>query len=210
MKITALFASPRKGMNSETMAETFLQEAERLGAQVERFRLSDLKYRGCIVCDGCKTKSEKCVLKDDLARVLDAVTQTDTLVLATPIYFGDGSSLFKAFMDRWYSFFKPNYFARDDKSRLPAGKDMAFVVSQGAPENAFWEFIQRYGRIFTMFGFKKMHLIRGCQLRNEPDVAANRPALLEQAKETARQVMAGKPSTLDLPPYTPMGAPKTT
>jgi multimeric flavodoxin WrbA len=207
MKIAAVFGSPRKGMNSETLAEAFLGETERLGAEVGRFRLGDLKYRGCIGCGGCKTGSEECVLKDGLSKVLDAVRGADTLLLATPVYFVDVPSQFKGFVDRWYSFFKPNFQTRDDKSRLPAGRNVVMVVTQGAPEGAFWDFVQRYDRVLTNFGFKRMHLIRGCGLRNEPDVAANRPELLEAAREAARRVMAGKPSTLDLPPPAPPAAP---
>jgi multimeric flavodoxin WrbA len=194
MKITAVFGSPRKGRNSESLAEELLKEAERLGAKVERFRLSEMRYRGCIACDGCKTGSERCVLKDDLSRTLEAMAETDVLVIATPIYFGDMPSQMKGFVDRWYSFFKPNYFAREDKRRLAGGKTAVLVVTQGAPETAFTEFIERLGRIAGVFGFEKRHVIRGCQLRNEPDVAANRPALLELARETAGRVMAGEPS----------------
>ena len=199
MKIAAVLGSPRKGMNSETLAETFLKEAESLGAKVKRFRLSDMKYQGCTACDGCKTTSEKCVLDDDMIPLLEAVRNSDTLLLATPIYFNSAPAQVKGFIDRWFSFFKPNYIARNDKIRLPGGKNVVFVVTQGAPETAFMEFIQTYDRIFTMFGFSKMHLIRGCQLRNEPNTASNRPELLEKAKETARRVMSGKPSDWNMP-----------
>jgi quinol monooxygenase YgiN len=41
--------------------------------------------------------------KHDLAPVLDAVTQTEALVLATPVYFGDGTSLFKGFIYLFFS-----------------------------------------------------------------------------------------------------------
>ncbi len=207
MKITAVLGSPRRGMNSETLAEAFLGEAARLGAEVERFRLAELDYRGCVGCYACKNGSETCVLEDGLTPVLGAVARAETLVLATPVYFFDAPAQFKGFIDRWFSFFKPGYHSRDDKSRLPAGRNVVLAVSQGAPEEAFRDFIQRYDRIFTVFGFRKMHLIRGGGLRNEPDVAANRPELLALARETARRVMAGGPSTFEIPPYVPTAVP---
>jgi len=201
MKIVAVFGSPRKGGNSDTLAEIFLQEAERMGAEVERFRLKDLKYNGCIACNSCKTKSEKCVLKDDLIPVLEAVRETETLLVSTPVYFFDMPSQLKAFMDRWYSFFKPNYFARKDLSRLPSGKNVIFVTSQRAPESLFMDFIQRYNYMFKLFGFKRMHLIRGCKLGDDLNDAAKREDLLEKARQTASRVLAGEPSDADIPPY---------
>ena len=201
MRIVAAFGSPRKGGNSDTLAEAFLHEAERLGADVERFRLNTLKFQGCIACNECKTKTERCVLKDDLAPALDAVREADTLLIATPVYFGDMPSQLKAFMDRCYSFYKPNYFARKDRSRLPPGKNLVFVISQRAPESFFVDFIQRYNFIFKAFGFNTPHLIRGCELGDNRNAAADRGDLLEKARSTARRVLAGEPSDANIAPY---------
>jgi len=43
----------------------------------------------------CKTKLDNCALEDDLTEVLDAVRETDVLVLASPVYYGDLSSQLK-------------------------------------------------------------------------------------------------------------------
>jgi multimeric flavodoxin WrbA len=201
MKIAAVFGSPRKGANSETIAEAFLQEAERLGTTVERFGLSGMKYRGCVGCMACKTGSEVCVQHDDLAVVLDEVSKADAVLLATPVYFFDVPSQMKAFMDRWFSFFKPEYFRRKDLSRLAEGKAIVFVVTQGAPETSFADFLQRYDFIFRLFGFAPMHLVRGCAMSPSPDAASKRSDLLEKAREAARRVVAGEPSPDEIPRY---------
>jgi len=201
MKITAVLGSPRKKGNSETLAEAFLEEAERLGAKVERFRLSALTYQGCTACQACKTTSEQCVLKDDLSPVLDALIEADAFLLATPVYFLDMPSQVKALIDRWFSFLKPGHLARSDASRLPAGKQMVLVVSQGAPESYFVDFVIRYDFIFKLLGFQPMHLIRGARLSDDPNAAAKRDDLLDKARTTARKVLAGEPSDADIPPY---------
>lgn len=201
MKIAAVLGSPRKNGNSETLAEAFLEEAERLGAQVERFRLSALTYQGCTACLACKTTSEHCVLEDDLTPVLDALTEADTFLLAVPLYFLDMPSQVKALVDRWFSFLKPGHLTRPDASRLLAGKQMVLVVSQGAPESYFLDFVIRYHFIFKLLGFQPMHLIRGARLSNDPHDAAKRDDLLDKARTTARKVLAGEPSDADIPPY---------
>jgi putative NADPH-quinone reductase len=201
MKIAAVFGSPRKKGNSETLAEAFLQEAERLGAEVERFHLNQMTYRGCIACYSCKKKGEQCALNDDLSPVLDAVYKAETVLLATPVYFFDMPSQLKAFVDRWYSFFKPHFHETNDISRLPSGKNAVFVVTQKAPDSIFVDFVQRYDFMFKIFGFRPMHLIRGCDLGDSRSTASRREELLEKARETARRVMAGKPSDAGISPY---------
>jgi len=198
MKIAAVFGSPRKKGNSATLAEAFLHEAEHLGAVVERFHLSAMQYQGCIACYSCKKKTEQCALEDDLTPVLKSVYEADTLLVATPVYFFDMPSQLKAFIDRWYSFFKPRFHETNDISRIPEGKNIVFVVTQRAHDNMFIDFIQRYDLAFRLFGFKPMYLIRGCDLGDSRSAASKRPDLLETARMTARRLMAGEPSAPDI------------
>jgi multimeric flavodoxin WrbA len=198
MKIVAVFGSPRNKGNSATLAEAFLHEAEHLGANVERYHLNSMNYQGCRACYSCKKKSEHCALDDDLTPVLKAVYKAETLLVATPVYFFDMPAQLKAFIDRWYSFFKPHFHETNDISRLPEGKNIIFVVTQRAPENVFIDFIQRYDLVFKLFGFKPMYLIRGCDLGDSRSAAAKRADLLDMARMTARKVIAGDPSDSDI------------
>lgn len=84
MKVVSLFGSPRANGNSATLTKIFNQAAESLGATVQSFFLNKLDAKGCRACDACKTKTDHCVVRDDLAEVLDAVKNTDILVAATP------------------------------------------------------------------------------------------------------------------------------
>ena len=72
MKISCLLGSPRKESNSATIAGQFNETAKSLGARVETAVLNRLNYRGCQGCMSCKTTSDKCVLKDELAEVRSA------------------------------------------------------------------------------------------------------------------------------------------
>lgn len=193
MRIVAVFGSPRNKGNSETLAEAFLQEAERLGAEVDRFHLNTMNYQGCIACYACKKKIEQCALNDDLTPVLKAVHEAEALLVATPVYFFDMPAQLKAFIDRWYSFFKPRFHETGDISRIPEGKTVIFVVTQRAHDNIFMDFVQRYDLVFKLFGFKPMHLIRGCDLGDSRSAASMRVDLLETARMTARRVMKGEP-----------------
>ena len=200
MKITAIFGSPLKNGNTETMAEAFLAECAAGGADITRWRLNELDYKGCSGCLGCKTGSEECVLRDGLTPLLRDVHGADVLLLATPVYFFDVTSQLKGFIDRGYSFFTPDWYKKKKMSRLRPGKELVFVVAQGGEERVFHDLLQRYSAIFAAFGFKPLHLIRGGRLRGPADIA-RRPELLELAREKARLVLAGAPSTDSIPEY---------
>lgn len=123
MNIVALYGSPRKKGNSASLASRFLEKAEELGAGTRSFYLNTMNIKGCQACMGCKTKKDHCIVKDDLADVLEAVRETDVLVLATPIYFGDVSAQLKMFIDRTYSYLVPDFLNSPEPSRLKPGKD---------------------------------------------------------------------------------------
>ncbi len=192
MKIVAILGSPRLSGNTASITDRFLQAAQKLGAETQSFTLNTLKFRGCQACMACKKSSEKCVLKDDLAEVLDAVLTADAVVLASPVYYGDLTAQMKAFFDRTYSFFTPDYLQPNKKwSRLPEGKKFVFVLTQGMPdEKYFADVFPRYSMFLKMYGVDEMHLIRACGLRNLDD-AGKRPDVLKQADEIAAKIMGG-------------------
>lgn len=186
MKVVTLLGSPRAKGNSTTLAKTFNTAAEALGADVKTFLLNKLDARGCQACDSCKTKTDRCVLKDELAEVLEAVAQTDVLVMATPIYFADISAQMKLFVDRCYSYLKP-YETVPEATRLPAGKKIVLITTQNRTEEMFAEVCKKYLMIFKFLGFTESHLIRGCDL-NKADAlkTKNRQDLFDMAKKTAQ------------------------
>ncbi len=200
MKITAIFGSPVCKGNTETMAEAFLAECAKAGAEINRWRLNELDYKGCSGCMACKTRLEECALRDGLTPLLKAVHGADVVLIATPVYFFDVTSQMKGFIDRCYSFLTPDWYKKKKMSRLAPGKELVFVVAQGGAERVFHDMLQRYGAIFATLGFKPLHLVRGGRLRGPADIAA-RPELLELAREKARLVLAGAPSADTIPVY---------
>jgi multimeric flavodoxin WrbA len=189
MKIVALFGSPRPDGNTATLTKTFIKTAEDLGADVQTFLLNKLDARGCQACDACKTKTDHCVIKDDLANVLESVKDADVLVAATPIYFADISAQLKMFVDRCYSYLEP-FEIMPEASRLKAGKKFVLITSQNRGEDMFAEVCTKYRMIFEFLGFKETHLIRGCDLM-ETDALKTKDCqdLFDLSKETARKVV---------------------
>jgi len=191
MKIVALLGSPRLKGNSATVARRFCDAAETLGAEVKTYELNKLQYRGCQGCMTCKTELDKCVLKDDLTQVLDAVRDADILLLASPIYYGDVSSQLKAFIDRTFSYLVPDYTTNPTPCRLSPGKKLVFALTQGNPdESRFADVFQRYDYFFKWYGFDGSHLIRACGVREAGEVVGH-PQVMTLAEDLAKELCAG-------------------
>lgn len=188
MKIACIMGSPRKDGNSASIAQSFIETAEARGASVQTFYLNDLSFKGCQACMKCKTAVEKCVVSDALAPVLEAVTGADILLMASPVYFGQITGQLKCFIDRTYSFLKPDYMTNNNPSRLNTGKKCVFVLTQGNPNTEMYaDVYTNYATFLKWFGYE-MHCIRGIGMIDRTDAEHNE-TLIGETRDLARSLI---------------------
>jgi multimeric flavodoxin WrbA len=190
MNVVSLLGSPRKKSNSSTLARIISDTLGKRGDTITTHTLNSLTFKGCQGCGACKSTSEKCILKDDLSQVLDDVQQADVLIMATPVYWGEVTAQMKGFIDRTYSYLTPDFMTSDVKHRLPAGKKLVFIQTQGAVENVmFADIFPRYNSFFEQLGFfVESHFIHGCGLNENTDIN-ERGDLIDLARKTARKII---------------------
>ena len=102
-KIVAINCSPRTAWNTATLVREAAKGAEDQGAEVSFIDLYKLeKFTGCISCFGCKLPDNlgKCICKDALAPVLEAIRNADGLIIGSPNYLGDVTAGFRALYER--------------------------------------------------------------------------------------------------------------
>ena len=102
-KIVAINCSPRVTWNTATLVWEAAKGAEAQGAEVEVIDLYKLdQFTGCISCFGCKLPDNlgKCICKDGLAPVLEAIRNADGLIIGSPNYLGDVTAGFRALYER--------------------------------------------------------------------------------------------------------------
>ena len=102
-KIVAINCSPRTSWNTATLVREAAKGAEDQGAEVEIIDLYKLeKFTGCVSCFGCKLPDNlgKCICKDGLAPVLEAIRNADGLIIGSPNYLGDMTAGFRALFER--------------------------------------------------------------------------------------------------------------
>ena len=149
MKITVFNGSPRgaKG-NTHIMVTEFLKGAEEAGAQTENVLLIQKKIKHCMGCFSCWTKTPgKCVIKDDMAELLEKHMASDIAVLACPVYVGDVTGLMKDFLDRSIPLEKPNFSKNEDGvanhvHRYDKYPKMVLISNCGFPEQCHFKYFR--------------------------------------------------------------------
>lgn len=127
MKIVGINGSPRKSWNSATVLDCALKGASSSGAEVHRIDLFDLSFCGCVSCFACKrlggSSYSRCVQQDELTSVLEEILQSDGLIIAAPIYYGEVPGTVRNLYERLL--FPPNHYMKDyDEGygkRIPVG-----------------------------------------------------------------------------------------
>ena len=110
--ILIISTSPRKGGNSESLALEFAKGAEEAGNKVETvfFREKNIGFcKGCLAC----TKTNRCVIKDDAAELVEKMLAADVIAFATPIYYYEMSGQMKTLLDRGNPMYSADYAFRD-------------------------------------------------------------------------------------------------
>ena len=192
-KIVCLLASPRKAGNSDVLAERFCAAAEMHGAHAQVHSLRDLRFQGYTPQNGTMADYGP---DDDLGPVLADIEEADVLVIATPIYFCNISGLAKQAIDRFFTFFVPDYLTAEVPSRLGRDKTLVLVQTQGEGEERYGNILDQYAPAFDKLGFTSRYLLRACGVRDMDDVAADTKAL-SNADLLARRIVLAEEATVD-------------
>ena len=109
MNILILSGIPRKGGNTELLAEAFAKGAA-AHHHVEIVSVRDYKVNPCLGCNACFKTDGICSQKDDMSFIYEKMmvstnhlSQADMLVIASPVYFYGISAQLKAVIDRFHN-----------------------------------------------------------------------------------------------------------
>ena len=102
MNILIISGSPRKGGNTELLADAFAKGAAE-HHHVEIVSVRDYKVNPCVGCNACFKTNGICAQKDDMAIIYEKMNQADMLVIASPVYFYGISAQLKIVIDRFHN-----------------------------------------------------------------------------------------------------------
>jgi len=104
VKVLGLVGSYRRLGNTEVLVKEALMEVQRLGADVDVLRLTDLKIEPCKGCMACVFKQEECKIPDDWRVFRDRLEASDAVIIGAPTYLLGPAGIVKMIMDRNIAF----------------------------------------------------------------------------------------------------------
>jgi len=105
-KVVVISSSPRKGGNSDSLCDEFVNGAEDAGHDAAKYFLEDIEFSSCKACYRCKTPEMKCYQEDAIGEILENMLKADVIVYATPVYYYEMCGTLKMFFDRCYPIFR--------------------------------------------------------------------------------------------------------
>ena len=165
-KIIAVNASPRKGWNTDTLVSEAARGAQAAGAVVEKYDLYRLeKYTGCISCFGCKREKfkGKCICRDGLTPVLDAIRSADGLIIGSPNYLGEMSAGFRALYERLI--FQNLTYNAEKRCCNEHPIPVLMIMTSNAPDTYYTDLVRGYQETLSAFVGPTRTLISGNTLQ---------------------------------------------
>ena len=137
--LLAVYGSPRKGGNTSTILDYFLEGVEGAGEppgtagfRIERVHLRGLSISHCTECGGC-AKTGVCVIRDDMSGYYDKLLSFERIVMALPVFFLGPPAIAKAFIDRAQSLWVRKYVLgiKPERSLDGGGERKGYLLSVG-------------------------------------------------------------------------------
>ena len=176
--ILIISTSPRKGGNSEILADEFMKGAIAAGNKAKKISLYNKIINFCKGCLTCQSTG-KCFIKDDANNIVEEMLHADVLVFATPIYFYEMCGQMKTLLDRTNPLFSSDYAFRDIYL-LTSAADNAKNSMDGAIKG-----LQGWIDCFEKTSLKGV--IKGLGVTNSGDIE-NIPTLMKSAYDMGHDI----------------------
>jgi len=175
--ILVLNGSPRKGGNTEILADAFIEGAREAGHTVVKFNAAKMKINGCVDCKHCFTHKGECAQKDEMQEIYKALYKADMLVFASPIYWWGFSAQLKAVIDRMFV---------NESKPLPIKSSALLLVCADTEAGVAEPVISQYRKINGYLGWKDAGIIVQKGVSDKGDIIGKKSLI--EARELGRNI----------------------
>ena len=129
--VLVVVGSPRKGGNSQIMADTFAEGAREAGNEVRIINAGTAKINGCLGCEYCFKNGGQCCQQDDMQDMYNDLEWAEVVVYAFPMYYYSYPAQIKAFMDRQFCAIGGRKFPHTKVALLMPFEDKDITTADG-------------------------------------------------------------------------------
>ena len=192
MRILGIYASPRKGGNTDILLDVALREASDAGADVRRLFARDLVVPPCVGCGSCDDTGH-CFMRDDFDRVIEEIDSADAMIFATPIHFYTVSAHGMALISRAQSSWARRYVLKDeDVVGKPLKPAAAISVAATNGKKLFDGLRLTMYYFFYAAGYSLSHDLFVPGVDNKGDIL-DKPDAIEKARGIGRALATQAP-----------------
>ena len=132
--ITVFRSSPRKNGNTNALTDAVLERLREENFDIREFDLDGMDIRPCQACRECQKDWSRisCAQEDDMRQIFEAVSESDLLILASPVYSWYCTPPMKAMLDRLV-YAMNMYYGEERGPSLWEGKRIALITTSGYP-----------------------------------------------------------------------------
>ena len=161
--ILVLTGSPRKGGNTDKLADAFIAGARQAGHTTVKFSAADKDIKGCIDCQTCFSRGSACSVPDDFAELAPLLEQADMVVFATPLYWFTFPAQMKAAIDKFYAFFV-------GKRPLKVKECVLLVTGGGTEPDTYEGIVKSYKLIADFLNWQDSGIVIVPGLHDKDDI----------------------------------------
>lgn len=155
MKAVCIIGSPNEYGNTAFLVDQIIDGMIETEIDVKRLALGKMEINYCSGCKICDT-THKCVLRDDMDKIIAELLAADILVIASPSYWGGISGQLKVFFDRCLPLRHP----KTGTTRVPPGKvGIAAAVSSNPEPGENNHVIGEIEHFFRCLGIELIHKV---------------------------------------------------
>lgn len=109
--------------NTERLADAFATGATEAGHVLTKVFMDGKRLEDCRGCGFCQMDGHKCVIQDSMQDIYELFAECDTLVFASPLYFGSVNGKMKNIIDRLYAVSGKDKYPHKDAGLLMTADD---------------------------------------------------------------------------------------
>ncbi len=163
MKILAINGSPKKNGKISTIVKEIIKGASEKNNECEILYLSDIKNindcKGCMQCQ----KEEKCIIRDDIQIVEEAIKRNEVIIFATPTHWGNISGIMLRTIERLFGFLIEEKSLGFPVPKAAKGKRAILVTACSTSWPFNWMFNQSracFGRLKEVCRYSGIKIIK--------------------------------------------------
>lgn len=130
VRALVIAGSPRKGGNSDVLAEKLVEGLNEGGAAVTLLHARDLNVAHCRACYYCSRAGE-CIIKDDMQQVGELLLSSHRICLVAPVFFCQLPSITQAIIERTQALWVRKYHRNERPPELDLPRKGLLVAVGG-------------------------------------------------------------------------------